>query len=451
MQRFMLLLLASLALAACVEEDVQFQPLEPPPGMVTITARHAIFGVGVIETQPLTFAAYQEEDGPWQPMTIQGGVYAANIAPGRYAIAMGQRKIYGSGDERTLLEIRHSTTAEATEQTFYPGFDVSRPYQLLLDIRGVGLNERAAVSFQGIRTSLDNGIHAIASPSPAGELLVVLYTDSTELEVPIKIARIQNVSLLDSSPVIIDFNLPSGAPRTDSVAFGGATSGVVRSYVKISAHESVYLGSSLDTFYSLPNHLTRPSDLLLLHATAPTTPGVPIQTTYYYPLGAGPLLLHYGTASAPAAPSLLPLPYPRLSFPVPAPERLLPFVDYKYSFGSYVSRGAATISTQWVLLFTDGWLGGATSSRYDAPVFTGLPGWADEMAPPWRNPVWWAATVSEQNGRQFQPGRISRSTSDSGTIGSYCGNGIVEQPWEVCDPPDGVTCSSNCQPIYLGP
>lgn len=450
MQRLALSLLALLTLTACLEEELQEQPLEATDA-VTITARQTRDGILDLETQPVTLAAYQQGDGPWQPMTLQNGTYTATVAPGRYAVAMGQRNLSSPSNEYTDIQIKHATTDETHDPMFFSPFTFPEPYRLVVDVRGVDVDERAVIAVNGGGfLGYDNGQHALASSRRFVELFVILRQRSSgsspRPEVPLKVFRLVNVDLLGTPQIVVDFNLPLAAPLAYPVAFGSASSGMVNSYVRTPSG-AVLLGRSPNTFYALPSSIAYPTDIISASASTPSMPGTPVQSTYNYPLSAGPLLLHYGTVNPAPAPVAIQTPYIRPSFLLPQVGGELPFTDYTYQFFSDAIDDNASIATLWTFYFTDGWVRDATSSRYDAPVFAGLPGWTSEMAPLPRTMVSWSASVAEQNVRGIQPGRIVRSTTTFGSIGEYCGNGVVELGWETCDPPNGVTCSERCSSL----
>lgn len=53
----------------------------------------------------------------------------------------------------------------------------------------------------------------------------------------------------------------------------------------------------------------------------------------------------------------------------------------------------------------------------------------------------------EYTTRAFDPSRRFMDTTYAGTVGSYCGNGVVEPEFEQCEPPNTATCSATCQTI----
>jgi hypothetical protein len=411
-------LLSAGVLSACVEEDSLEQSLAPA-ALVTITARQILFNGQPVTTQAATLAAYQQGDGPWQPMTLQNGAYSAAVEPGRYAVAMAYRFLETPSSEQSFVELQHATTDELRDLTFHMNFTIDEPYRLLLDLRGIAADQIASVTFNRTRLQLGNGVHTLRSPLSSGELMVVLQRPTPpggplQPTEPLKLFRLASVNLLDSAPIVVDFNLPLAAPLNFPATLG-APGGLIISSVT-TANGSFLLGRSASTFYALPPALARPGDLPRVAASTPFLPSGPLQNLVFAPLAPGPQTLQYAVPLPLPVPTTISYPHRRPVFTLAHAPGQLPLTDYEYQLWSLAYDEHRSLATEWALTFTAGWILGAPSPRYEAPVLSSIPGWSPALAFLPGFPLDWRTARVDQNTRTLQPGQLLLTTAYSGSL-----------------------------------
>lgn len=437
MLRTWLAILVLASISACLDEELQEQAITAQE-LVQIT----VTGWSSVDApNPAAFAVIQEGEGPWTAMHYDGQRYTATINPGRYAVALGNRVRQVNKDE-SYVYVRHSTTDEQRELSiqWLGGVPLTR-YQLLVDIRGTSAGQRLYIGHPGGSSSgrnAINGISTFTAGSPTGELIVAL-AGGTPSE-PFKVTRISNLDLRNSAPVVLDFNLPYPAPTSYPVVIDGSLAHSVSSAMYNAAGRYFPLGGATGKLFALPPSLSRPGDTSHVYGSAYPRSVELIQS------GPGPASLQFGPLFSQPVATLRGGYALGLSFPLSHSPGLLPLTDYDYiansSYGDYQED---YVSVEWTMSFSSGWIGGHAGGVFHSPSFNGVSGWTADMALPYRAPIYWQAIRTDLNTRTSAPGQMRHTSSAPDvTLGEYCGNGIVEQRYETCDPPNGTTCSSSC-------
>jgi hypothetical protein len=437
-----LLVLSSTFSAACLEEQTGQQGLDTREAeTITVT----VFSDGEpAETQNLPFALVQDGDDPWQPLQLQDGKYTATITSGRYGVALGYRIIESLTRESSLISLQYATTDERRDLKFAPSrLPFAEPYQLTFDIRGVGADQIASVSYGGISTTLRNGVRSVSLSRPVVEVIATLKTSGanpTQSEsIPLKIYRLANVSALQTTPIILDFNLPLPAPVAYPATLEGSSTSLIRtSWMNV--HDASFhpLGTANGFTYGLPPSLSRPSDLYSISGSSGTL------DTSVVVLTPAPLNLQLGAPQFFATPSVLPYPHVRPTFSLIHQDGPHPNTGYSYTFSTSATHEQRSVTSNLSVAFTAGWLGDGELTRYEFPNFSGFPGWQPEMVLLPRTRISWGATRTDSNQPGWTPGHASQTSRTQGYFGEYCGNGVVELRYESCDPPNATTCSAQC-------
>ena len=438
-------LLMGAALTACMEES------ELPPtdqvdtsATVTITAQ-PIFALGQpVDSVRVPFAAYQEADGPWRSMDVVGGVYSATINTGRYGVAMGFHNRAAPDSEDTTVSIQYSTTTETRNLQFGALYTRAKPYRLTLDVRGIPAGQQARASIEQQQIYLTNGLMTVTTALPTVEVIASLQQRLTmpTRDIASKVFRQSNINLSGGPTIVIDFGLPLLAPLSYPATLDGSTTAMVRSSVRTPDELIHTFAGDVGRYYVLPPSLVKTTDL------ARYTSSIGGQSTVNYPTTTGgTLAMQIGAPFLFPAPTMLLHPYarPSLSF-TPTPGAMA-FTNFIYYFSSFWAEGAKYRYSSYDMTFSKGWTAGMTTVQYTFPNFNGLPGWEQEMALMPRTQIDWYGDRITYNTATLIKSRISQSASTYGTVGEFCGNGILEPDYESCDPPDGLTCSDLCSPL----
>ncbi len=395
--------------------------------------------------QQADFVAYQDGNGPWRAMPLQAGKYTATIASDRYGLAIGYRS--PPPDSRATVKVLYQTVFDRTETvTLGPMFE-PQPYSLILLADGfdlVSLGGSVGFPFPGMplvipARQLTNNLFAWKQEN-------VVAGDGVIIHKVTKLVRMSRVDL-DMTPVIsLDASLPfpDPIPHAVSLNHGTMTGTVASRWRNALANEAQSLGTSRHETFSLPASLVRAQDFYSVSCTFDAAPGATSYNSSYDVGSPDHLDLVPGPSFTLPAPQLLTAPYPRPVATFTAVSGGLPYVDYTLRFNSSISGYEISASQAWL---------GGPSVTLAMPDFSGLPGWTTDLQPPMRTPLSWSVARSEYNLVQpapaiafnHAPGAIFYRATQSGTIGAYCGNGIVEPAFEQCEPPGTATCSATCQ------
>jgi len=162
---------------------------------------------------------------------------------------------------------------------------------------------------------------------------------------------------------------------------------------------------------------------------------------------------------------------------VSIPDEAAPGFDRSYRVEMIASDPAANAEREWLADVSPGWLSDHGSARFELPDLSGVDGWIPELAQTSRGRIKWTVTHAGASAVDDVVGHSFRSSA-SGTLGEYCGDGVVNgdedcddglngaardtpscdldctapvcgdgytNPYvEQCDPPNGASCSASC-------
>ncbi|HMG23785.1 MAG TPA: hypothetical protein VK607_20770 [Kofleriaceae bacterium] len=425
--------LASLVGLACVTAcgDDLHPPADAPRGHdLTISLfQRRPFAAG--DTAPAAFLAVQDGDGAWTALADDRGVYRARLAADRYGVAIGCRS-------------RESSSIAIYQRTAADGLELRAPSCLgdtiQLDVAIVHVPE-GAVSYVSTPGGADGGggdaTYVFHDPPGPAELFVSLSDASGRIS---RISRVPMFDLVAARTINIDFWLEGAAPedRSLSVAPAGGdparvTTSVIRPTGDYALSTGVPVGAPA-TYQMLPAALQQPGDLF------DVTLAVGARSAGFTARAPGALAFELPPALVAAEPTMAvaPVLHPVFAFRTAAAALAVE----RYLLHAHTARSPDDASRDWTAELSAAWTGAGAVS-YAFPDLSSVAGFSSEFAL-FTGPVRWSVQRTETTTAEPIDGRVTRSSSRSGTIVAYCGDGAVQPP-ETCDPPDGAACSARCE------
>jgi hypothetical protein len=364
------------------------------------------------------FVAYQDGDGPWQPMEDRGGFYSANIEASRFGVAVGcaPRLSQGSTIPVAFVSIQHATLAETTQLSDFVCVELMKPLRITGTASGLPSPRSVFILGTGAGSS-NTSVRADGFSVNAYAALtdVIGYFNGGSPGTS-KVARVSNVDPRQSLPISLDFAAAGATPVTYPVTVPADSPPVlVSAHVRNSSDGRLLHLWSLSNqreYSTLPRALLREGDLVRVGITR-SQPGA-TQDSFVYLAEPGPASLELGPAFTAPAPMLAKGTNPRATFSIGTPAASLPVVSYQLSTST---RAADAIAWQSVTVTQD-WLKSGGLTEYQLPDLSGLPGWNAMMALAATAPVKWEAARYEKSSTSYQANLRLRVGTASGEISS---------------------------------
>jgi hypothetical protein len=400
--------------------------------------RHVPFVDGDTEAAPLV--AVQDGDGPWTAIESDHGVYRVHLASDRHGVAIACRVGASS-----FVELRQRVAAdglELRERACAPD-----PIELDVWVRNVPAGSFAYISTAGQAISGGgDATYAFRAQPGATDLFASLVDGTGRMS---RLVRMPTFDLTSTKTIAIDFAIQGVAPDDRRLVLAGADPArVTTSVIRPTGNYALSAGAAAGappTYQMLPPALQLPGDLFEVTVaigsrSASITRAAPDTLTIDLP---GEV-----SARAPAV-VIAPVLHPVFSFATTTSD--LPL--QRYLLQVRTSRGPDDVYREWRADLSAAWIAGAASVQYAFPDLSlaltqalarpsAQPGSPSDFLLFDRAPVRWAVWRTETSHAVATDGRITRSASQSGSVETYCGDGIVTPP-ETCDPPD-ASCSETC-------
>lgn len=419
------------------------------------------------------FVAFQDGDGAFVAATGANGVYHAHITSDRYGIAVGCQDVGFVSIEVSQKVVSEGSTYR-TSCKLVPAtaqLDVTvrnLPPALRLRLRA---RNRIAVFTSDGTQSLD------VDPGTVEVFGTLTDSDRTVS----KLFRYSAIPVAASGAVAIDVAADGAPPEvhaltlTPSDPAATVRTSIVRPYGAISLQTSGRELGTTPSYLVLPAALRREDDLYYVSVSDQTrsqTRTIRSPSTLAFELPA-PL------QAMPSTLAVTPTLHPVFAF-TPTPPALA--VQTYYVEASNFSDFTSATFRYWYAELSPGWIAGAASLRYEFPDLTAMPGFS-ELALVDRERIDTTVSRYEYSTRTASDGQeITRASVDS-TVGTFCGDGVVQSSeacdpgaegetamcnadctvsrcgdgvtnfaaGEDCDPPDGATCDSSCKSLPDGP
>jgi hypothetical protein len=408
------------------------------PGELTIEIHRSFPFVDGDTHDDAHFVAVQDGDGAFALVTGSGGVYRVPITSNRYGIA-----IACVDPDFSIVEIVQQTVADGTT---YRTACKGPPTTATLDVTVVNLaaGQRLRLRTQrALRTVSTNETTTLNVEPGTLELFGTLTDLNRNI---VKLFRVPAIQVQPSAAITIDVAADGAAPELHPVTVAGTATvqtSVVRPYGGISLSTPIPLGPT-PRYVVPPAALRQADDLYRIAVTGSS--GVHTRTVKV----PGPLSFQLPSALEAAPPMLIKTPFlrTRVTFSPTAP--VLPIQSYIIDT-SNIADETAPQTRDWYVLMSSAWVGGASSITYELPDLSAIPGFADVVLLD-RQRLDTVITRTELTSLSAVDGAESTTTSAQGSVGEYCGDGVM-QPVEVCEPGidgESATCDSDCTPVECG-
>ncbi|MBS1119687.1 MAG: Multiple EGF-like-domain protein 3 precursor [Deltaproteobacteria bacterium] len=437
-----LALALGLALFACGDDGGRSTDAPPSSGSdLTIEIHRDFPFVDGDTADDAKLVAVQDGDGAFVAVTGVNGVYHAHITSDRYGIAIGCLDT-----DFATIEVVQQVVADGTT---YRTACKSTPATARLDVTVQNLPAGHRLRLRTNRNiGLASSDETVSIDVPPGttELFGTL-TDSAKNVV--KLFRIPAIEVQTTKAITIDVAADGAAPDnlaltlTPSDPTATVRTSAVRTYGTVNFQGlGIPLGAS-PTYLMLPPALQQADDLYLIsvsgqsssHSRTVKTPG---QLAFALP-----------AAFTAPQPMMLKTPFLHPVFTFTPTIAVLPIQSYTVDASNF-SDFNAPVLRDWFATLSAAWVAGAPSIRYEFPDLSALPGFA-ELALRDRERIDTTIFRTETTSEVRVDGAESTSSSASGVIGEFCGDGVL-QDGEMCDPgeTETATCDSDCTPVECG-
>lgn len=410
------LVVGALFVAGCGGDDSGLGELPFEPGheltFTVVPAAELAANGGAVH---VAFVAYQDGDGPWQPMEPMGQDgerYRAIIEGDTFGVAVGCKPHVLPGTTLTaaFVSVQQAAVTDGTALSDFSCVELLRPKRI--SGTATGLPSPTSIFRLGTGEGVTNAnvradgfsVNVYSAPTD-----VVGYYDGGSPAAS-KVVRLAKVDPSQAGPIALDF---SAAPALVTHPVTSSSSSVpllVSSHLRTAAGGrflQLWAPQNQLSYATMPRSLLAPGDLIRVGITATSAGGSDEAFVYLAEPGAASLDL--GPVVASASPLLE---GGRATFSFDVPDDRLAFIHHTATLSSRVGS-ALSWQTSTV---TQGWLDSSGARRYRLPDLSNLPGWTAEMKLPAGAPVRWEAVRHEQSGKSPVAGSRSRLSTRSGTL-----------------------------------
>lgn len=447
------LFVATLAVAACggnTNPPPDGPPDTPPVTGTDITVEiHKNFPFVDGDTaDEAEFVAVQDGDGAFVAATGANGVYTVHVGSERFGVAVGCNDTASGFVD---IEIIQQTIQDGTS---YKTVCKSHPATATLDVTVKNLPTGNRLRLRvpaNIANATTNGVTSISVPPGTTELFGTLTDANRVVKKLFRIPSI-NVPALGAAAASVTIDVAADGALPDSGTFtvdpddpaATARTAIVRPYGSVGLTGGLDKFGASRTYLAMPAVLRQADDLLRVTVSGAT--GSTAKTAK----NPGALAFRLPAQFTAPNPELVKTPFLHPVWMFTPTAAVLPNQSYFLAadnFGDFTSP----VLRDWFVTISARWIAGATSVRYEFPDLSGIPGFAN-VALVDRERIDTATTRLENTAEFNVDGAESTSSSSSGVIGEFCGDGKVQAP-ETCDPGDAgetATCDSDCTAVSCG-
>ena len=384
--------------------------------------------------------ALQDGDAAWTSVTGTAGVYLAHIDNDRFGVVVGC--VYD--DLTSFTQMIFQTASDGTTLHLFSCDDTPGPFKITGTLSGFVPGDSITVQARSTLIFVNDEAGTYSVDALAGKTdLFAGLTSSTD-HTRDKVIRKPGLDVTADLTIPLDFAADGVAFDTPALTIADSSA---RTRTSIYASGRTYRlqpGSfaSSTKYQALPAALQQPGDLTIVQAFVADGRSSTVVTT------GGPVSMTLPSAFTAPTPVLVTDGYVRPHVMFPVGGGTLPLVSYGIDYVT-INNDTGRI-VDWDAEFSEAWTAGATTVDFTVPDFSALAGFDAKLELEHHQAIVGSVSRVETTSNDTAAGVKRASAGTDFTLGSYCGDGIID-PEETCDDAgESATCDADCTAVSCG-